>query len=124
MKQSSILFASPATLDAREAFAQTLARQQETGRARTVLESVLDARRRQQGSEHGDTLRCSYRLALLFAQAGELGHARRLLEAILRACARQASNHGGARLAARSALAGIFVRQGDMAALGRLNDSK
>jgi hypothetical protein len=114
MDQSGTLFA---TLDAQEALAQTLARQHEPGRARTVLEGVLDARRRQQGSEHGDTLRCSYRLALLFVQAGELGHARRLLEAILRA-----SRHGGARLAARSALALIFATQGDMAALGRLND--
>jgi hypothetical protein len=119
MDQSGTLFAM---LDAQEALAQMLARQHEPGLARTVLEGVLDARRRQQGSEHGDTLRCSYRLALLFVQAGELGHARRLLEAILRACARQASRHGGARLAARSALALIFATQGDMAALGRLND--
>jgi len=119
MDQSNTLFAM---LDAQEALAQTLVQQHEPARARTVLEGVLDARRRQQGSEHGDTLRCSYRLALLFVQAGELGHARRLLEAILRACARQASRHGGARLAARSALALIFATQGDTAALGRLND--
>ena len=120
MDQSSPLIA---TLDAQEACAQTLARQHEPRRARMVLEGVLDARRRQQGSEHGDTLRCSYRLALLFVQAGELGHARRLLEAILRACARQASRHGGARMAARGALAAIFAMQGDMAALRRLDDS-
>lgn len=124
MDQSSTLLVSLATLDADEAFAQTLARQHEPLRARTVLEDVLAARRRQQGSEHGDTLRCSYRLALLLAQTGELGHARRLLEAVLRACARQASRHAAARVAARRALAGIFATQGDMVALGRLNDSQ
>ena len=52
MDQSGTLFAA---LDAQEALAQTLARQHEPGRARTVLEGVLDARRRQQGSEHGGT---------------------------------------------------------------------
>ena len=52
MDQSNTLFAM---LDAQEALAQTLTRQHEPGRARTVLEGVLDARRRQQGSEHGST---------------------------------------------------------------------
>lgn len=124
MDQSSLSFASPAALDAHEAFAQTLARQHEPERARTVLEDVLAARRRQQGSEHGDTLRCSYRLALLLVQVGELGSARRLLEAMLRACARQATCDVVARLAARRALADIFATQGDMAGLGQLNDSQ
>lgn len=124
MDQSSLSFASPAALDAHEAFAQTLARQQAFSHARTVLESVVAARRCQQGSEHCDTLRCSYRLALLLVQAGELGNARRLLEAVLRACARQATCDVAAHLAARRALADIFATQGDMAGLSQLNDSQ
>lgn len=123
MDQSSLSFASPAALDAHEAFAQTLARQHAFTHARAVLESVVAARQCQQGSEHRDTLRCSYRLALLFAGAGELGNARRLLERILRACARQATSDAAARLAARRALAEVLATQDDMAGLKHLNDS-
>lgn len=77
-----------------------------------MIKWVYGSRRRVQGHEHVDTLRCSRRLALLLGEAGELGNARRLLESALRAHERQDGHDAADTVATRAALAGILAAQG------------